>query len=309
MALRGGTMERLTQLEQEVKGLQCAIERLQLEVDTLRKAQENFRHPVEALLSQRGLPVLAHGSFSHTLLPPVWSPEARERLYRRMRRYSFRLFLRDLIQYPAGDDFGPLTRYCSPKTVLSYLEDLQEMGIVTLAPPRAYRLIPVNIPSFGPTLEWYVGQVFEREFWAPALFNVRLGQTRFGGDYDVIALINGYLIYVEVKSSPPRGIELPAVAAFLNRLQDLQPHVALFLIDTELRMLDKMVPLFAEALESAVDPPSRHPVSRLHDELFHIHHAVYILNSRSGIYSNLRVCFRDYLASEKRVCLPFWERR
>jgi len=292
-------MDRFHRLEEEVGLLKAAVSELHNEVKALREQQRVFRHPVEALLWQRGLPVIAHGDLSRTLLPPHCVPSAKERFYQLMRRYSFRLFLRDLIQFPEGTDLEALTRYCSMRTVRSYLQNLGQLGVVTLGSDRTYRLISKQISSFGSTLEWYVSEILQREFMAPALFNVRLQHTRYGGDYDVIALISGHLVYVEVKSSPPRGVELPAVTAFLNRLRDLQPQVAVFLVDTELRMKDKIVELFTEALGVDHEPSESHSVVRLIDEIFHIRHAVYLVNSRKGIYSNLRYCFRDFLRAGK----------
>jgi Holliday junction resolvase-like predicted endonuclease len=186
------------------------------------------------------------------------------------------------------------------RTVRAYLKDLAELGIVVFDGDRSYRLISKQISSFGPTLEWYVSEILQREFMAPALFNVRLQNTCHGGDYDVIALVGGHLVYVEVKSSPPRGVELPAVSAFLNRLGDLQPQMAVFLVDTELRMKDKIVELFSEAVAVDHEPAGLYEVERLVDEIFHIRHAVYLVNSRKGIYSNLRTCFRDFLHADNR---------
>jgi hypothetical protein len=133
------------------------------------------------------------------------------------------------------------------------------------------------------------------------LFNVRLDHTRFGGDYDLITLVSGHLVYVEIKSSPPRGVEVQAVSAFLHRLEDLQPHMAVFLVDTELRMKDKIVPLFTEALASYEPRTRTASVSRLINEIFHIEHGIYLVNSRNGIYSNLRTCFRDFLQVSRRA--------
>jgi hypothetical protein len=293
-------MDRLKHLETEVDVLRTTVSQLRDEVKALREQQRVFRHPVEALLWQRGLPILAHGDLSRTILPPHCSPSAMEHFCQLMRRYSFRLFLRDLIQFPEGIGLEALTRYCSMRTVRSYLQDLSQLGVVILGSDRSYRLISKPINSFGPTLEWYVCEILQREFMAPSLFNVRLQRTRYGGDYDVIALISGHLVYVEVKSSPPKGVELPAVAAFLNRLRDLQPQLAVFLVDTELRMKDKVVPLFAEALGVDHEPSESHEVVRLIDEIFHIRHGIYLANSRKGIYNNLRTCFRDFLRAENK---------
>jgi hypothetical protein len=294
------SIDRLWQLKGELEALKWRMSGLENEILTLREEQRAFRHPVEGLLWQRGLPVIAHGDYSHTLLPSALAPGKRESFYRLMRRYSFRLFLRDLIQFSENADLEALTRYCSIRTVRSYLKSLAELGMVTIGSDRSYRLVSSQISSFGPTLEWYVSEVFQREFLAPALFNVRLHNTRFGGDYDVIALVSGYLVYVEVKSSPPRGVELQAVSAFLNRLHDLQPHMAAFFVDTELRMKDKIVPLFEEALGSNEEQTGKCPLARLVNEIFHINHHIYLVNSRKGIYSNLRTCFRDFFHGEQR---------
>jgi len=42
-------------------------------------------------------------------------------------------------------------------------------------------------------------------------------------------------------------------------------------------------------------------VARLHDELFHINHQVFIVNSKRNLAANFRVCFREYWRSLIRV--------
>jgi hypothetical protein len=294
-------VDRLRRLEEEVEKLKASVSELQNQVAALCEAMATSRHPVELLLWQRGLPVMAQGDRSQTLLPPNASPAHVEHFYRLLRRYSFRLFLRDLIQFPEGADQNRLIRYCSLTSARSYLKELAALGVVEYGKSRNYRLLPQRISSFGATLEWYVNEILQREFMAPALFNVRLRLTHYGGDYDVITIVNGNLVYVEIKSSPPRGVELQAVSAFLHRLRDLQPHMAIFLVDTELRMKDKIVPLFAEALAANAHRTKVYPISRLINEIFHIQHAIYLVNSRNGIYTNLRTCFRDFLQKGKKV--------
>jgi hypothetical protein len=120
----------------------------------------------------------------------------------------------------------------------------------------------------------------------------------------VVTIIAGRLAYIEVKSSPPRGVELPAISAFLDRFQELQPQVAVFLVDTELRMMDKMVPLFIESLLKRQEWHGGAGVERLVHEIFHIGHRIYLTNSRKGIYTNLRICFRDFLRWNKERRAP-----
>ncbi len=289
-------------LRREIENLKAAVREIREEVAALRRSlRAAGMHPVEVLLAQRGLPVFAHGERARVILPVNASPVQTARFYDLMRRYSFRLFLRELLQFPTGTGLGVLNRYCSEKTVRSYMAALAEMEVVRLPGGGAYELVPKHVTSLGLTLEWFVSRIFEREFLSPALFNVRLRQTAHGGDYDVIAAFADRMVYVEVKSSPPRGVELQAVSAFLDRLRDLQPHLAVFLVDTELRMRDKIVELFTEALETRhnadmnKDLPA---VERLSDETFHIRRRIYMTNSRKGIYTNLRLCIRDFFHRE-----------
>jgi hypothetical protein len=296
--------DRLQRLEEELKALKEYVLELSEKVQELRADQNLHKHPVETILNQRGFPIFQHGAYSQLLLAPTASPEHRERFFQLMRRYSFRLFLRDLIHHPRAENLKELSRYCSLKTVRAYMKDLAWMGIVELSPNRGYRLVPEQVPSFGPTLEWYICEILKREFLAPAMFNVRLKNTLFGGDYDVISIVAGHLTYIEVKSSPPRGVELEAVSAFLNRVLDLQPGIAIFFVDTELRMKDKIAPLFIESLEQLGKNQRDWAVERLVNEIFHIRHGIYLINSQKGVYSNLRICFRDFLHQERRSGPP-----
>lgn len=299
--------ERWQRLEQEIEELKSQVAALNQRLARLSRMGAYPPHPVEVILRQRGLPVVAHGDRTRLLVPTDGSPEQAARWYDLLRRYSFRLFVRDLLQTPEGSDLAVLSRYCTVATVRRYLRELQALGVVTWSAAQGYCLLPRQVTGFGPTLEWYVSQVLQREFLAPALFSVRLLDTQHGGDYDVIALLAQRLLYVEVKSSPPRGVELPAVEAFLDRLEDLQPQVAVFLVDTELRMRDKIVELFQEVLERrfGLDSRSLWPVERLVEELFHIGHGIYLINSRRGIYTNLRLCMRDFRRWEPQVRLPW----
>lgn len=61
-----------------------------------------------------------------------------------------------------------------------------------------------------------------------------------GGDFDLVAAAEGKLVYLELKSSPPKRPMLSEVTAFLDRVELLRPHVTLFAVDTALRLADKV---------------------------------------------------------------------
>ncbi|MCX7822799.1 MAG: hypothetical protein N2260_05075 [Syntrophobacterales bacterium] len=249
-----------------------------------------FIHPVELLMRQRGFNILSSNSLSDVLLPVSEDPKIHFLYYKYLGRYSFRLFLKDLLHKGEGSDWRSISRYCSYKTAKTFIKFLSQAGIVKFGEDGlSYRYTGPLVKSFGATLEWYVAEIMRREFLAPTLFGVKLSETLHGGDYDVLSILQGYLIYIEVKSSPPRGVERPMVEAFVHRLGDLSPDITIFLVDTELRMSDKIVVLFEEVT-------GRKP-QRIIRELFYLDGYIYIINTKRSIGSNIRRCLQHFFAN------------
>jgi hypothetical protein len=256
--------------------------------------------PVLDLVRQRGFEVSQHGLRDFLFLPRAPDPERIAEFYSLMKRYSFRLTLRDVIRYQDDLASSRLTRFVDARTAASYLNALARLGMAEERGGR-WRLPGGRVENFGPTLEWFVSRVLTEEFAIPALHGVRLLSTDRGGDYDVIGAMSGKLVYVETKSSPPKHIEDREVEVFLLRLLDLNPDLAIFLVDTNLRMLDKVVKMFEKALRSravtgarrARSTARRTPV-RLAAEIFHLGEAIWLTNSKHELVSNLRACLRGY---------------
>jgi Holliday junction resolvase-like predicted endonuclease len=139
--------------------------------------------------------------------------------------------------------------------------------------------------------------MFKREFASPALYGVSMKNTPSGGDYDVIASWNQRLVYVEVKSSPPKGVEQSEISAFFSRMNDLLPEVAILFNDTQLRMRDKLVAMFEEELERRYGKEAKtlYPVERLVEELFHVQNHIFIVNSKKDVIENFQICLKHYL--------------
>lgn len=273
---------------------------LRREVSTLRKEIRALRHDtgrdslsMEEVLRRRGIAVARSNPGIDLLFPSRVSSRMVERLYDLLKKYSFRLFLRDVIAHRDDLTEKRLTRFCSRKTAGEYLDVLSRAKIIQGNGREGYRLIK-NLQSFGPTLEWFVAQVFQREFSSPALWGVRLLDMAPGGDYDVLTLVEGDLLYVEVKSSPPKHIEQREVSAFVSRVEELIPNAALFLVDTELRMKDKIVQMFEE--EYRQRGKAAH-LRRLVDELFLCEDRIFVANSRPGLVSSLGRCLRYWLGN------------
>jgi len=111
-------------------------------------------------------------------------------------------------------------------------------------------------------LDGFVAEMFKREFASPAIYGVSVKNTPSGGDYDVIASWNQRLVYVEVKSSPPKGVEQSEISTFFSRINDILPDVAFLFNDTQLRMKDKLVVMFEDDLMRRYGRESENSLSR-----------------------------------------------
>lgn len=161
---------------------------------------------------------------------------------------------------------------------------MKKIGLIE-AVSDGFRLLPGPIKSFGSTLEWFVAEIFRREFAAEAIWGIRFKRPRIGGDYDLIAKVDGAIVYMEIKSSPPKQIYQNEISAFFDRTGDLSPEISIFFVDTELRMKDKIVLMFEEEYKKrTVDPPG---VLRMEKELFQIQDKVFIINAKDSIAANI----------------------
>ena len=259
--------------------------------------------PVEKMLKMRGMTIFQKNPTDQLFFPPNFLPHYKSRFYEMMTRYSFRLLLRDMIKNQDRFRTQDLTHYCSLKVAKKYCDLLSEMGVILKNGKDSFRTLISPLYSFGQTLEWFVAEMFKRKFASPAIYSVTVKKTVVGGDYDVMASWNRRLVYVEVKSSPPKGIELSEVNTFLSRAEDLQPDVAILFDDTQLRMKDKLVVMFEEELKHRYGEESKrlYPVERLVEELFHIRNRIFIVNSRRDVVENFSVCLKHYLQYGEKI--------
>jgi hypothetical protein len=176
--------------------------------------------------------------------PPGFDEAHQERLARRLDHYAFRLFLRGAIQHASGFRPAEATRYVEGPAARAMAEELLALGLASRVGRARYRLLcPPR--SFGGTLEWYLARELGARLGFDAAAGLRFGASGVGGDLDVVAAAEGRLLYVEAKSAPPRQISEEEVRAFFDRLEALRPDLALFVVDTALRLGDKVVPMLA----------------------------------------------------------------
>jgi hypothetical protein len=231
-----------------------------------------------AMLRRRGLaPSLARPDLP---FPARLSPDAAERLAERLGHYAFRLFLRGAIL--SGPTFAPAaaTRYLDASAADEHAGWLEAEGLAVPVGGGRYRLVQ-PAESFGPALEWWVGRELARRLGCDVATGVRTGARGVGGDLDVVAALEGKLVCVELKSSPPKHLTTAEVEGFLRRIRAAAPDVAVFAMDTALRLADKVLPMFVAAL------PGRAPPRRVARDNWALTPHLYLVSARGDLLANL----------------------
>ena len=256
-------------------------EYLRDEIRRLRKSLSELTPPLDVLLKRRGFRIYKKEPSEDLLLP---KEEFLGGYYEMMKKYSFRLFLREIIKHQRFFRLEDVTRYATAEVTKDYLEYMRMIGLVEKS-SDGFKLSIGPIKSFGETLEWFMSETFKVEFATEAIWGIKFKRPKVGGDYDLVAKVDGGILYMEIKSSPPKQIYQKEITAFFDRLSDLLPEIGVFFLDTELRMKDKIVPMFEEELkERYVSPPK---IVRMEKELFQMENRSFIINAKDSIAANI----------------------
>ncbi len=255
---------------------------LKAEVARLKKQLSLFTPSLDLMLKRKGFIIYKKEPYADLLVPDRKYEGA---FYEKLKKYSFRLFLRDVIKHQDSFTLENVTKYATGQVSAEYLDFLLKSKIAEKA-GQYCRLRKLPVKSFGETLEWFVAELMRNDMQAEAVWGVKFRRPKVGGDYDILAKIDSSLLYMEIKSSPPKQIYDREITSFLNRTEDLSPDIAVFFVDTELRMKDKIVPMFEDELKSRHERPVR--IDRLVKELFHINGKIFIINARDSILANIQ---------------------
>jgi hypothetical protein len=268
---------------------------LKAEIKRLRKQISGLTPSLEVMLKLRGFTIYKKEPADDLFLPHKKYADV---FLQNLKKYSFRLFLRDVIKHQNSFTAEKVARYATKEVVFQYIDFLLKSNLAEKT-GKAFRLKKRPVKSFGETLEWLVAELIKKDFQAETAWGVRFKRPKVGGDYDLIAKIDNSLLYMEVKSSPPKQIYDNQIASFFDRTEDLSPDIAIFFVDTELRMKDKLVPMFEDELQRRYNKPVN--VHRIVKELFHINKKIFIINAKGGISSNIGRVFTFYWHKDFKI--------
>ncbi len=216
--------------------------------------------------------------------PQPFDGEAAEKFSEMLGHYAFRLFLRGAILKSPGFQPADTTRYLMEAQSKSYAEVLVDLGLLERNERGRYKLKwPAH--SFGGTLEWYVGRELAHKYGFDVATGVKIHARGVGGDLDVVAAAEGKLVYVELKSSPPKNLAAREIAAFCDRLLLLRPDVSLFVVDTALRLSDKVLPMLVKEFRRRGIGDSK--PRRIGSQLWALTPHVYTVNGSRDLMANI----------------------
>jgi len=208
-----------------------------------------------------------------------------EPLAKKLGHYAFRLFLRGAIQKSEGFAPAEATQYLEAAQAEACAESLVDLRLAERLQRGRYRLLRAA-KSFGGTLEWYVAHELNRRLGFDVASGVRLHTRGVGGDLDVVAAAEGKLVYLELKSSPPKNLSTREVAAFFDRVRLLRPDLSLFVVDTALRLSDKVLPMLVSELEPRRGETQLVP-RRIIREVWALTPRLYAVNGRPDLVANI----------------------
>ena len=271
------------------------------QIKALAKAVHDEMYSIENTLKRRGYVYAHKGDTKNVIMPSIQS--VADRLYKYLASRTFRNILKKMVQRKSGIQQVDFEADCEPTKLKEYFHFLESSGILDKGSPSSF-VLSLDVNDFGYTLEWYVAELFKRELGCTSAWHVSVKGVGVGGDFDVLARVEAELTYVETKSASPDKITDSEIRHFLQRDQELDPDMSIFLVDSRddlsglvSRFEDVITPAVIEDAHSS-DPSYHHEIHQLPDfgGIYHTLRRIFIINSKPSILTSLRRCLNYYFA-------------
>jgi hypothetical protein len=184
-----------------------------------------MRSEISRLLRQRGHEITVEGGDNDILLPACADkPEVvgalKLILYNLMRQDQVRRSFRDW----AYDNSSP--DGAARSIIESYVNLCQTFGKLDLTSSNNRQ------SRYAKTFEWYISELFLREFAARASgFGIRLKDAEPDDEFDCIALLDGGAVFVECKTG--KGSVFDGFAKFMRRDYEIAARYSFYIFDRD----------------------------------------------------------------------------
>lgn len=150
------------------------------------------------------------------------------------------------------------------------------------------------IDNFGETLEWYISELLRKEFKMPTIWGVKIRELKGGGDFDVLSILEGSLLYIECKTSPPNNVRLREMWEFLRRREELKPKITIFFIDTTLKIERNIIENIKYLLDRRFAKSKSNISLKLKEGIYAFDKSLYIMQSKGDLIKNFQIVFRNF---------------
>ncbi len=250
---------------------------------------------VRRALWRRGYEIIEECPIERVIVPK--GGEFLDEYYQRLFNYRFRRFLGDLLLFRKDDyiDCETLFSRWKKDEVEEQWNFLLKAHIIESLKEDQYLFSYFYLDNFGETLEWFISEIFKREFYMPTIWGIKIKEIKGGGDFDILSILENNLLYVECKTSPPNNIRLREIWEFLRRREVLKPKITIFFIDTTLKIERNIIENICSLLERRFMKSKKINVFSLKDGVYAFDNGIYIMQSKGDIIKNFQVVFRHFL--------------
>lgn len=254
----------------------------------------NFSKELEIFLWRRGFQIREYCPYERVVLPKEIS--LIKEYLNLLGHYRFRRLLSDII-HSHKDGFIDLERILlrwNLEEISEYWEFLLRSKIIEDMNSRYYFSYPY-LDNFGETLEWYLSELLTNDFGIPCLWGIKIKEIKGGGDFDILAILEGNLMYVECKTSPPNNIRLKELWEFLRRREELRSKITILFVDTTLKIERNIIDNIKLLLDKRFSKNTENVILKLKEGIYSCSKGLYIMQSKGDLIRNLQIIFKDFL--------------
>ncbi|MFQ5963873.1 MAG: hypothetical protein ACE5KZ_06280 [Candidatus Scalinduaceae bacterium] len=237
----------------------------------------------------------------------IFEEEQEYRLYKLMNDVSNRVILKKICTSKPKFTKEELYDKWSTDKIDNLLKELVEIRAI-INNQDGNLSLKKREAEFGENFEWYISEIFKREFYCTSDWGVHIVEAPNGGDYDVLARSENNLIYVECKAKKPSNIDEKEIISLLKRDEFLRSYITILLVDST-DDINSIENLFKKICLRINELIPKHNINfvmgkppyteKLYEHLFHFQSRLFVVNSKKPVIETFKLCLRHRHRSDE----------
>ncbi len=222
------------------------------------------------------------------------------RFYNLMNRESNRAILKKICAIESKFTKAELYNERNVAIVDNLLKELVEISVIINNQDSSF-LLKKREAKYGENLEWYISEMFKKEFYCTSDWGVHIVEAPNGGDYDVLARSENNLIYVECKAKRPSNIDEKEIISLLKRDEFLRPYITILFVDST-DDINSIENLFKKICLRIKELIAKHNIKfvmgkppyteKLYEPFVHFQSRLFVVNSKKPVLETFKLCLR-----------------